>query len=68
MLEYKIDVSKTIDIAKPILATSVLFVITYFFDINLRFDQTVCNGCHKLMQKAMIFNDAAIIFVKENNY
>ena len=28
----------------------------------------VCNGCHNLMQKAMSFNDVAIVYVKGNTY
>ena len=32
------------------------------------YDQYLCNGCHDLMQKAMNFNDAAIVSIKGNNY
>ena len=28
----------------------------------------LCNGCHDLMQKAMSFNDVAIVSVKGNDY
>ena len=28
----------------------------------------LCNGCHDLMQKAMNFNDAAIVSIKGNYY
>ena len=28
----------------------------------------LCNGCHDLMQKAMNFNDIAIVSVKGNDY
>ena len=27
-----------------------------------------CNGCHDLMQKAMGFNNIAIVYIKENAY
>ena len=27
-----------------------------------------CNGCHDLMQKAMNFNDVAIVSIKGNDY
>ena len=27
-----------------------------------------CNGCHDLIQKAMSFNNAAIVYVKGNAY
>ena len=40
----------------------------YFLDIYFRLDPKVCNGCHDLMQKAMRFNDVAIVSVKENDY
>ena len=28
----------------------------------------LCNGCHDLMQKAMSFNDVAIVYVKGSAY
>ena len=28
----------------------------------------LCKGCHNLMQKALNFNDFAIVFNKESNY
>ena len=28
----------------------------------------LCNGCHDLMQKAMSFNNVAIVYVKESAY
>ena len=28
----------------------------------------LCNGCHDLMQKAMNFNNVAIVSVKESDY
>ena len=40
----------------------------YFKDIGFKYEPYLCNGCHDLMQKAMSFNDVAIIYVKGNGY
>ena len=40
----------------------------YFKDIGYKFEPYVCNGCHDLMQKAMNFNDVAIVSVKGSDY
>ena len=32
------------------------------------YDQYLCTGCHDLMQKAMIFNNVAVVSVKESDY
>ena len=34
----------------------------------LGMNRSFCNDCHDLMQKAMSFNDVAIVYVKENAY
>ena len=48
---------------------SVIFVITgIFLYKNINFGLCLCNGYHDLMQKAMNFNDAAIISFKESDY
>ena len=39
-----------------------------FFKINFKFQLNLYNGCHNLTQKAMIFNDIAILSVRENDY
>ena len=36
--------------------------------MNFRFQQKVYNGCHDLLQKAMSFNNFAIVSIKENDY
>ena len=33
-----------------------------------KYEQYLCSGCHDLMQKAMSFNDIAIVYVKESAY
>ena len=40
----------------------------YFLDKNFSYQPHLCNGCHDLMQKAMIFNDVAIVSVKGSDY
>ena len=42
---------------------SVIFVI-----IGFKYEPYLCNGCHGLMQKAINFNDVAIISIKESDY
>ena len=39
----------------------------YFF-IGFKYEPYLCNGCHDLMQKAMNFNDVAIVSVKGSDY
>ena len=36
----------------------------YFLDKNSNYEPHLCNGCHDLMQKAMSFNDVAIVYIK----
>ena len=39
-----------------------------FLDKKFDYEPYLCNGCHDLMQKAMNFNDAAIVSIKGNDY
>ena len=70
MLEYdRIDISEGIDINKT--STSKECDICrywYFKDIGFKYQPYLCNGCHGLMQKAMSFNDVAIVYVNGNDY
>ena len=62
MLEYdRIDISQGIDIDKS-------NKLNIFLDKNFSYDSYLCNGCHYLMQKAMSFNDVAIVSIKGNDY
>ena len=36
----------------------------YFKDIGFKYEKYLCNGCYDLMQKAVSFNNAAIVYVK----
>ena len=41
----------------------------YFKNICFKkYEPYLCNGCHDLMQKAMSFNDVAIVYVKGSAY
>lgn len=64
MLEYdRIEVFKGIDVNKTH-GLHQCINWQYFLKINSRFQPEVCYGCHDLMQKAMNFNDVAIVAVK----
>ena len=39
-----------------------------FLDRNFNYEPYLCNGCHDLKQKAMNFNDVAIVTIKGNDY
>ena len=40
----------------------------YFLDKKFNYEKYLCDWCHDLMQKAMNFNDVAIVSIKVNNY
>ena len=70
MLEHdRIDISEGIDIDET--SNSKEFDIChywYFLDRNFNYESYLCNGFHDLMQKAMNFNDLAIVSIKGNDY
>ena len=71
MLEYdRIDISEGIDINKSNNKSKECSICHYwyFLDKNFSYQPYLCNGCHDLMQKAMNFNDVAIVSVKGNDY
>ena len=39
-----------------------------YFLIGFKYEPYLCNSCHDLMQKAMNFNDSAIVSVKGSDY
>ena len=66
MLEYdRIDISEVSDVNKTSASkecgTSHYW---YFKDIGFKYEKYLCNGCHDLMQKAISFNNVAIVYVK----
>ena len=40
----------------------------YFKDIGFKYEPHLCNGCHRLMQKAVSFNNIAIVYGKGSAY
>ena len=70
MLEYdRINISEGIDVNKTSASKECdLCDYWYFKDIGFKYKQYLCNGCYDLMQKAMSFNDVAIVYVKRSAY
>ena len=70
MLEYdRIDISEGIDINKTNLSKECgICHYRYFKDVGFKYEKYLCNGCHDLMQKAMSFNNVAIVYVKRSAY
>ena len=66
MLEYdRIDISEGTDVNKTSASKECdICHYWYFKDIGFKYEPYLCNGCHDLTQKAMRFNDFAIIYVK----
>ena len=69
MLEYdRIDISEGIDMDKTNkLRECDICHYWYFLYKNFNYGKYLCNGCHDLMQKAMNFNDVAIVSIKGND-
>ena len=70
MLEYdRIDISEGIDINKTNASKECdICHYWYFLDKNFKYQPYLSNGCHDLMQKAMNFNDVAIVSLKGSDY
>ena len=70
MLEYdRIDISEGIDINKTNASKeSNICHYWYFLSKDFSYEPYLCNGCHDLMQKAMNFNDVAIVSAKGTDY
>ena len=70
MLEFdKIDISEGTDMNKTSASKECdIGHYWYFLDKNFNYEQNLCNGCHDLMQKAMNFNDVAIVSIKGIDY
>ena len=60
---------KELMLTKPVVHSSVIIChYCYFLGVNFGFQPKRCDGCHDLMQKAMSFNDAAIVSIKGSDY
>ena len=70
MLEYdKIDISEGIDVNKTNLSKECdICHYWHFKDIGFKYEPYLCNGCNDLMQKAMSFDNVALVCVKGNAY
>ena len=70
MLEYdRTDISEGIDVNKTDLSKECdICHYWYFKDIGFKYELYFCNGCHDLMQKAMTFNNVAVVYVRGNTY
>ena len=70
MLQYdRIDISEGIDVSKTILSKKCdICHYWYFKNIGFKYEPYLCNSCNDLMQKAMSFNNVAIVYAKENAY
>ena len=40
----------------------------YVKGIGFKYESYLCNGCHGVMQKAVSFNDVAIVYIKGRAY
>ena len=70
MLEYdRLDIWEGIDINKANASKECdICHYWYFLDKNFNHEPYLFNSCHDLMQKAMNFNDVAIVSAKQNDY
>ena len=70
MLEYeRVDISEGIAVNKTNLWKECdICHYWYFKDIGFTYQPYLCNGCHVLMQKAMRFNNIAVVYIKGNSY
>ena len=70
MVEYeRTDISEGIDVDKTNLSKECdICHYWYFKDIAFKYEPYLCNVCHDLMQKAMNFNNIAIVYIKRNAY
>ena len=70
MLEYdRIDILEWIDVTKTNLSNECdICHYCYFKDIGFKYEKYFCNGCHDLLQKAMGFDNVAIVYIKRSAY
>ena len=66
MLESdRIDISEGINVNKASLSKKCdICHYWYFKDIGFKYEVYLCNACHDLMQKAVSFNNAAVVYVE----
>ena len=60
---------KELVLMKQMHRKNVIFaIIGIFLDKGSKFEPYLYNGCHDLMQKAMKYNDVAIVSAKEKDF
>ena len=66
MLEYyRIDIAEEIDVNKTSASKECDFCFFWYFkNIGFKYDTDLCICYHDLMQKAMSFNDVAIVAIE----
>ena len=70
MLEYdRIDISEGTDTEKTNKSKECkIYHYWHFKDIEFKYEPHLCNGCHGLLQKAVSFNNIAIVYVNGSAY
>ena len=70
MMEHdRISISEGIDVNETSLSKECnICHYWYFKNIGSKHEPYFCNGCHDFMQKAMSFNNVAIVYVKGRAY
>ena len=53
---------------KQVCQKNVIFATIGILKIGFKYQPYICNGCHDLMQKAMSFNNVAIVYVRGCTY
>ena len=66
---HRTDIPERIDIKKANASKECKIChYWYFKNIGFKYEPHLCNGCHGLMQKAVSFNNIAIVYVKGSAY
>ena len=70
MLEFdRTDTSEGIDVNKTNASKECHICHYWYFEkIGFKYEPYLCNACHDLKQKAMNFNDAAIVSINGSGY
>ena len=67
--DERTDISEGIDVNKTNLSKEChICNYWYFKDIGFKYEPYLCNECHDFMQKAMGFNNIAIVYINEDAY
>ena len=69
MLEYdRINISEGIYVNKTNVSKECdICHYWYFLEQGFKYEPYLCDGCHDLMQRAMNFNDVAVVSIKESD-